>query len=176
MDEQENSMAHKFFLSYYYVSPQDAERIDTFRQVSGDTEKTLITQFVRGELGRNRDSYLKLARFDAQMREIPFREWGEIVVLQGMEALPPYRHELRDIPETPLKDVVLPPNTELIRRGINHIMLGTLNLALYRVAVHYDRDNAIGVTSKIVRKHFDQNWDKLYLPQVKAESFENWKD
>jgi hypothetical protein len=174
MDEQENSMAHKYLLSYYYVSPQDAERIDTFREVSGDTEKTLVTQFTRGWIARNRDYYLKLARFDADKREISFREWAEIIVLQGVEALPPYRYELKDIPENPLKDVVLPPSSELIRRGINYITLGTQNLALLKVAIHYDRDNAVGFVSRIVKEHFDRNWDKLYLPQVEAENFENW--
>lgn len=174
MDEVENSMAHKFYISYYYVSPQDAERIDTFRQVSGDTEKTLITQFTRGFIGIHRPKYLQLARFDAQMREMSFREWGEIVVAEGMEALPPYRCELKDIPENPLKDVALSP-TELVRRGINHIMLGTQNLALLRVGIHYDRDNSIGYISRIVKEHFDRQWEKLYLPQIQAESFENWE-
>jgi len=48
------------------------------------------------------------------------------------------------------------------------------NLVLFRVAIHYDRDNSIDVTSKIVKEHFNRNWDKLYLSQVKAENFENW--
>jgi hypothetical protein len=91
-----------------------------------------------------------------------------------MEALPPYKCELLNIPENPLKDVALAP-TELTRRGINHIMLGTQNLALLRVGIHYDRDNSIGYVSRIVKEHFDRQWDKLYLPQVQAESFENWE-
>ncbi len=175
MDEIERSMAHKYSLAYYYVSPQDAERIDAFKTVSGDSEKTLITQFVRGFIGIHRPAYLELAKFDAQMRGMSFRQWGEIVVMQGMEALPPYRHELKNIPENPLKDIVLAPNSELVRRGINYIMLGTQNLALFKVAIHYDRDNAVGVASKMVKDHFDRNWDKYYLSQVEAENFENWK-
>ncbi|MDZ8139020.1 MAG: transposase [Nostoc sp. DedQUE04] len=172
MDEQESSMAHKYLLSYYYVSPQDAERIDTFREVSGDTEKTLVTQYVRGWIGRHRDYYQQLAKFDALHREISFRQWAEIVVLQGVEALPPYKHEVKDIPDNPLKDVVLSP--DVVRRGLNYIMLGTQNLAFLRIGIHYDRDNAVGFVSRIVREQFDRNWDKLYLPQVEAENFENW--
>lgn len=174
MDERKTLMAHKYSLAYYYASPQDTERIDAFKAVSGDSEKTLITQFVRGFIGIHRSAYLKLAKFDAKMREIPFREWAEIVVLQGIEALPPYRYELNDMPENPLKDITLAPNSELVRRGINYIMLGTQNLALFKVAIHYDRDNAVGVTSKMVKNHFDRNWDRYYLSQVEAENFENW--
>lgn len=169
----ETSMAHKYLLAYYYVSPQDAERLDLFRDVAGDTEKTLITQFVRGWIGRNRDYYLTLARFDAKKREISFRNWAEVIVEEGIEALPPYKQEVKDIPaDNPLKDVVLSP--DVTRRGINYIMLGTQNLALLRIAIHYDRDNAIGFISRIVKEHLDRNWEKLYLPQVKAENFENW--
>lgn len=168
-------MAHKYLLSYYYISPQDAERLDAFREVSGDSEKTLITQYVRGWIGRHRTHYLELAIFDAQNREISFRQWAETIVLEGVEALPPYKHEVRDIPilYNTLKDVVLPPDT--VRRGINYIMLGTQNLAFLRIAIHYDRDNAVGFVSRIVKEHLDRNWEILYLPQVKAENFENWR-
>ena len=165
-------MAHKYLLAYYYTSPQDAERIDAFRNLSGDSEKNLITQFVRGWIGRNRECYLNLAKFDAEKREISFRQWAEIVVMEGVEALPPYKHEVRDIPENPLKDVVLSP--DLVKRGINYIMLGTQNLALLKNAIHYDRDNAVGFVSRIIKEHLDRNWVKLYLPQVEAENFETW--
>lgn len=166
-------MAERFIISYYYVSPQDAERIDAFRECSGDSEKTLITQYVRGWIGQNRDYYLDLARKDAAAREISFRDWGEIVVSQGIEALPPYKQELSSIPPSLLRDVAIAPSAE--RKALNYISLGKQNLALLRVGVHYDRDNAIGFVSRIVKEHLDQNWEKLYAFQVKAEDFENWK-
>jgi hypothetical protein len=171
--EMPEAMAERFIISYYYVSPQDAERIDAFRECSGDSEKTLITQYVRGWIGRNRDYYLDLARKDAAAREISFREWGEIVVNQGIETLPVYKQELNKIPPSPLRDVVLPPSAE--RKALNYISLGKQNLALLRVGVHYDRDNAIGFVSRIVKEHLDQNWEKLYASQVEAENFEHWK-
>jgi len=166
-------VAERFIISYYYVSPQDAERIDAFRECSGDSEKTLITQYVRGWIGRNRDYYIDLARQDAVAREMPFQKWGEIVVEKGIEALPPYQKELKGIPPSPLRDVVLPPSAE--RKALNYISLGKQNLALLRVGIHYDRDNAIGFVSRIVKEHLDRNWEKLYAPQVEAENFDNWK-
>ena len=96
------AMAERFVISYYYVSPQDAEKIDTFRECSGDSEKTLITQYVRGWIGRNREYYLDLAHKDAVAREISFREWGEIAVNQGIEALPPYKQETQQYSSQPL--------------------------------------------------------------------------
>jgi hypothetical protein len=166
-------MAEKLVISYYYVSPQDSGRIEAFRECSGDSEKTLITQYVRGWIGRNRDYYLDLARKDAAAREISFQDWGEIVVKQGIEALPAYKQELNNIPPSPLREIVLAPSAD--RKALNYISLGKQNLALLRVGVHYDRDNAIGFVSRIVKEHLDRNWEKLYVSQVEAENFENWK-
>jgi hypothetical protein len=168
-----DSMAERFILTYYYVSPQDSKRIEDFKNCSGDSEKTLVTQYVRGWLGRNRDYYLKLARMDADARGIAFRQWGETIVKEGIEALPHYKQEIKDIPPNPLRDIALSP--DVIRKGINYIVLGTQNLALLRVGILYDRDSSINFVSRIVKEHLDRNWEKLYLPQVEAENFENWK-
>jgi hypothetical protein len=162
----------KYPLSYYYVSSQDAKRIESFKKLSGDSEKTLITQYVRGWIGRNRDYYLGLARLDAAAREMSFRQWGEIVFREGIEKLPSYKHELKDIPPNPLWGVALGP--DLLRKKLNYITLGTQNLVLLKVGIYYDRDGAIGFISRIVKEHLDRNWDKLYAPQVEAENFENW--
>ncbi|NEP01357.1 MAG: transposase [Symploca sp. SIO2E9] len=166
-------MVWRFSVTYYYVSPQNAERIDAFRELSGDSEKGLITQFVRGWIGINRKYYLDLAKKDASARDISFKQWGETVVKEGIEFLPRYNHEIKDIPPNPLRDVALSP--DVIRKGINYISLGTQNLALLRVGIHYDRDNAIGFVSRIVKEHLDRNWDRLYASQVEAENFENWQ-
>jgi hypothetical protein len=167
-------MAERFNLTYYYVSPQDAERIDAFRECSGDSEKTLVTQFVRGWLSKNRDYYLGLARMDADARNLSFKEWGKFVVSTGMEPpLPGYQKEIKGVPPNPLQDIVVTPDA--FRKAINYISLGAQNIALLRVAIHYDRDNAIGFVSRIVREHLERNWEKLYEPQVLAEDFEQWK-
>ncbi len=165
-------MAARFTLTYYYVSPQDARRIEAFKACSGDSEKTLVTQYVRGWLGRNREYYLDLAHTDAAARDLSFRQWGETVIREGIEALPPYQHEIKDSRPNPLHAVVLSPDT--IRQPINYITLGVQNLALLRIGIHYDRDNAIGFVSRIVKEHLDRNWETLYAAQVAAENFDNW--
>lgn len=168
----DDRMAEKFGLTYFYVTPENADRLEAFRVCTGDSEKSLITQYVRGWLGRNRQHYLDLARLDAKARDISFKRWGEITVSYGIEALPLYKGEIKDIPIDPLRDVQLPPST--IRKSINYITLGKQNLALLRVGIHYDRDNAIGYVSRIVKEHLDRNWATLYKFQVEAENFENW--
>jgi hypothetical protein len=166
-------MAERFQIAYYYISPYNADRIKAFLDLSGDSEKSLITQFVRGWIGRNREYCLDLARRDADARGIGFRQWGETVFKEGIEALPDYQKELGDVPSNPLRDVALTPDT--VRRPLNYITLGVQNICLLRVAILYDRDNAIGYISRIVKEHLDRNWEKLYASQVDAENFENWR-
>jgi hypothetical protein len=164
---------NKYQISYYYVTPENAERIESFRELSGDSEKTLISQYVRGWIGRNRDYYLQLVRIDASAREIPLSEWAETVARDGFEALPAYKHEVKNIPPNPLWDVTLPPDAS-VRRQLNYITLGTQNLVLLKTGIYYDRDGAIGFISRIVKEHLDKNWEKLYASQVAAEDFRNW--
>jgi hypothetical protein len=166
-------MAERFLLAYYYVTPEDFKRLEDFRLLAGDSEKYLVTQYVRGWIGKNRNYYLELAKQDAEARNISFQDWGKIVIAKGMEALPNYQKELKSIPPSPLRGVVLPPN--IIRRPINYITLGKQNTALLRVGIYYDRDNTIGFVSRIVKEHLDRNWESLYLSQIEAEDFKNWK-
>ncbi|BAZ71169.1 transposase [Fischerella thermalis] len=164
--------AIKYTFAYYYISPDHAEKLTAFQEASGDARNTLINQFVRGWIGRNRETYRSLARFDAEKRDISYRQWGEIIVNQGVEALPSYKEEIGDIPDNPLKNVVL--GSELIKHPINYIWLGVENIAFLKIAIHYDRDTNIGFISRIVKEHLDRNWDTLYAPQVAADNFENW--
>ncbi len=136
-----------------------------------------MTQFVRGWIGRNRDYYLDLAEFDALNRGIvDFSEWAQIIVEKGVEGLPPYIKEVMGdelLAANPLRSIALPPDAD--KRNINYIELGTQNLALLRIAIHYDRDSAVGFVSRVIREHFQRNWDKVYASQVAAEDYKNWK-
>jgi len=166
-------MSRRLTIPYYYVTPGDLEKLHSFKTVSGDKETTLVTQFVRGWISRNRDYYLNLARMDAEAREVSFSEWGQIVVEKGgIEELPPPRREIV-VPPSPLRDIVLPENTG--QQKLNYIFLGNQNVALVKVGVYYERVNLINFVSRIVREHMERNWEKLYLPQVEAEDFNNWK-
>jgi hypothetical protein len=166
-------MAIRFNLAYYYVSPEDLARIEAFRECSGDSEKYLVTQYVRGFIGRNRQYYESIARYDAQTRGLTFRQWGEIVTAKGIEELPEHKEELKQSFDNPLKDIDLAPTVK--RRTLNYITLGLQNTAYLRVGIYYDRDSAVNYVSKIVKEHLSRNWDALYKSQVEAENFENWK-
>lgn len=165
-------MAERFAIAYYYVTPEDKERLDSFREMSGDSEKHLITQYVRGWIGRNRDYYLDLARKDAEARGMDLPSWAKVIVSEGIGGLPNYEKELTDIPPSLLREVVVPPSS--VKRPLSYITLGRQNVALLRVGVHFDRDNTIGFISRIVREHIQRNWEKLYSSQVATENFENW--
>lgn len=165
-------MAKKYALSYYYVTPEDLERIKTFMAVSADTEKALVTQFVRGWISKNREYYLDLARRDSKAREITLSQWAETVYHRGFDALPDYRRDVGEIAPNPLRDVVLPPNVQ--RRQLSNISLGAQNYCFFLLAVNYDREGVVGFISRVVREHIQRNWDTLYAPQIAAENFENW--
>ncbi|NJN07563.1 MAG: transposase [Richelia sp. RM1_1_1] len=164
--------ATNYALGYYYCSPEYSEKIDKFKAAIGDTETTLVSQYTRGLIGRNRDLFLDLAKADAEAREIPFKRWGKLVYESDMRSLPPAKHGI-SLPPLPLVKTQLPE--EKVRRKLNYITLGTQNLVFFKLAQHYFYgDRAIDFVSDIVADHLDRLWEPLYASQVAADNFENW--
>lgn len=166
-------MAIRLSVSYYYVTPEDLDKLMAFKEVSGDTEKILVTQFIRGWIGRNRDYYMALARTDAMARGLTLKGWGEVILDGGISALPDYREQLKEIPPDPLAHITLPRTAQ--KSSLNYILLGKQNVALLRIGAHHARDTLIGFISRIVHEQLQRNWDKLYAPQVEMDNLDNWK-
>lgn len=166
-------MAQQFALGYYYVSPEDDEKMTTFGEVSGDSLNTLVTQYIRGWIGRKRDYYLNLAKLDAQARELTSEQWVDIMLGEGTKGLPPYKHKIT-VEGNPLRDVALLPVEEMVKRQLNYIVLAEQNICLLRIAVLYDGDSAVRYVSRIVKEHLARNWETLYLPQVQANKTKVW--
>lgn len=168
-------MAYRFPMTYYYISPENNERLTAFREATGDSEKVLVTQYVRGWLGRNRRYYTDLAKMDVAKREMNTDEWVETIVDKGVETLSPYKQPILDddIPRNPLGHVILPSNN-MIQRWLNYIELGKQNIALLRVAILYDGGSVTKYISRIIQEHIERNWDTLYAAQVAAEHSNNW--
>lgn len=164
--------ATNYTLGYYYCSSEHSDKIDKFRATVGDTETTLISQYTRGLIGRNRDLFLDLAKADAEAREISFQKWGKMVFDSDMRCLPPAKHRI-SLPPLPLVKTQL--TEEKVRRKLNYITLGTQNLVLFKlIQYYYYGDRAIDFVSDIVADHLDRLWDKLYASQVAANDFNNW--
>ncbi|MBN3948446.1 MAG: transposase [Nostoc sp. NMS7] len=167
-------MAYQFNLSYYYVTPENNEKLDIFSKASGDSRQTLIMQYVRGWLGRNRPYYTNLARLDFTKREIEASEWIDVVINQGFEGLPDYRSPIQDgdVPPNPLGHIVLLGVMD--KQVINYIHLTKQNYILLKTAIYFDGSRIAQYLSKIIHEHLQRNWDALYAPQIKAENSNDW--
>lgn len=169
-------MPRRLSLTYYFVSQQNDEKLNLFMAASGDSRKNLVQQYVRGWLSRNRETYMELARYDAQRRGLELPTWASMVAKEGMHVLPEPVKEIDFAVTNPLSNVVRPePSNGAVKHTINYINLATQNLVLFKVANYYDQDSVIGFVSRIIQEHLDRNWGKLYQPQIDFENFENWK-
>lgn len=157
-------LAHDFLISYYYLTPEDHERVQLFCKISGDKEAGLINQYVRGFIGRNRNYFLELARFDASSRGLSSQQWVDIILPDGMKEMPHYQGEIKaeDIPNNPLAHIAAPDEGK-IKRTLNYITLAAQNIAFLQLGIHYDHDSIAGYISRIAREHIARNWDALYL-------------
>lgn len=162
------------YLGYYYVTADHAAKIDEFRRTSGDMEKVLIAQYVRGWLGKNRDFCLDLGRSDAFARGMQFSDWAEFVYQKSIQELPPPKHEVK-LPPSPLANINLPAKEQLVRRKVNNLTLGVQNVVLFKlIDYYYYGDRRIDLVSDIVAEHLNRLWEPLYASQVAANDFSNW--
>lgn len=167
-------MAIKFNLSYYKITEENDQRLNQFSQASGDTRQTLIMQYVRGWIGRNRTYYTNLAKLDCAKRGMNHSDWADRVIETGFDGLPNYQAPIEDgeIPSNPLAHIVLPPQTE--SKSINYIFLSRQNYILLRTAIYYDGGSITNYISRIIDEHLQRNWNALYLPQIQAEHSDDW--
>jgi hypothetical protein len=170
-------MPRRLSLTYYFVSQENNVRLTLFSAVSGDSMKTLVQQYVRGWISRNRQIYMDLANYDAHRRHLSLSTWANIVGTEGVHALPPPSRRVDDFKiVNPLAHVMRPELAHgAVKHTLNYINLSTQNLILFKIANHYDQDSAIGFVSRIIQEHLDRNWDSLYQPQIDFENFENWE-
>jgi hypothetical protein len=167
-------MAIKFNLSYYYITEENDSKLLQFSEASSDTRQTLIMQYVRGWIGRNRTYYTNLARLDCAKRKMNYTDWTKIVVDEGFSGLPSYQTSIAEgeIPTNPLAHIVLP--SEILNKSINYIFLSRQNYILLRTAIYYDGGKISAYISRIIQEHIQRNWDALYLPQIQAEHSDDW--
>jgi hypothetical protein len=167
-------MAYQFTLSRYYITPEHDAMLESFSKASGDSRQTLIMQYTRGWLGRNRPCYTQLAILDRTKRDISTDQWVEIVLSQGFKALPPYKDQIleHEIPRNPLAHIVLPE--KVIERNSNYFDLTKQNYLLIRTAIHFDDSSGTKFVSKIIHEHLQRNWEPLYAPQMDAETSNDW--
>lgn len=167
--------ATNYPLGYYYVTADHSTKINDFKWTSGDKETVLITQFIRGWLGKNRVFCLDLAESDADARGMEFSNWAEFVHGESIRKLPPFKTKFQP-PSSPLTSINLVAKEELVRRKVNNITLGVQNLILFKlVEDYYYRGKTIDFVSDIVADHLDRLWEPLYASQVAANNFDNWQ-
>lgn len=152
--------------------PEHDKKLTAFSQASGDSRQTLLMQFTRGWLSRNRDYYDRLAKLDISRRNISADKWVEIVLNKGFDALPNNRQPLFDIPKNPLGHIILPSTVE--KRTIKYIKLSRRNAIALRTAIYFDGADNNVFFSRIAFEHLERNWDNLYASQVEAEYSNEW--
>lgn len=169
-------LAQDFSISYYYLTPEDYEKVQIFCKISGDKESGLINQYVRGFIGRHRSYFLELAKFDAGARGLNSERWVDIILSDGMKGMPPYQSEIKseDIPKNPLAHIAAPAGDDRVKRVLNYISLAAQNAAFLQLGIYYDHDSIAGYISRIAREHLVRNWDALYLRQVEAAQSKVW--
>lgn len=155
--------------------PRDTHtKITQYQNCSGKSFIQVAADFVVGRLSRDRHYYAELAKFDASLRGLSFREYGEIVLGNGYESLP-QRTQPQEVkvPGKPLEGVIV-PNDDLVEANLARIPLGNLNYVLILNAIEYEPYSRRSYISLILFDHIQRRWSERFAFQVAMEEVSNW--
>lgn len=174
-------------LQYLYAEPDDWAKYDAAVTSLGWMRTTLLSQLVSGFMGKHWKYYAECADLEAKARGISpgqfFEEccadfpsepptkanggpkypgWGaKLTARLDPKARPLF------LP-SPLATVVRIEQTKANRQRVKTLWLGLNNAALLRVACEVEQCTLTPLISLILRYHFEQYWEKVYAPQIRA--------
>lgn len=159
-------MPERFHISYVYINPETAERIRQVIDLTGDSEKGLIGQIVRGFFKREQQYYVAALRQDAAARGLDQQAYAAILVAGEEKNLPSYQGERPIFSPSPIAHI---PDVEGETKGVNYLFLNKRNRCLLKVARIVDGGSMTQLVSRIIIDHFRVHWEKTYLPQLVFE-------
>lgn len=169
-------MTVKFYVSRYYITSENHQRLLAFTNSCGDKRPTLIMQFIRGWLSLNREYYTRLAKADKEGRLLTSENWVGILLDEDFKVIDdvyPIVNPQEITEPDPMRNVFLPkvPQMTLACSVIN---LSRQNYLLLKTAIYYHGVSSSVFVSKIIHEHMQRNWARLYQPQIAADMYDTW--
>ncbi|MEM9906906.1 MAG: hypothetical protein AAF921_17950 [Cyanobacteria bacterium P01_D01_bin.44] len=162
-------MSQQIRLSYIHVEDEVWNKFELACDRLGWQSKNLLQQIVHSFFARHRDYYCRAAIADAKAREMTEQPYYETLKGGSEEDLNRYIGQRPNFGPSPLATVPDPIANKETRRRYNLLTLGDFNYVLLKVAMIVERASIVELTSRITLWHFNEYWEKLYLPQIQHD-------
>lgn len=132
----------------------------------GWNKSSIVKQCLHGFLRRDRDFYARAGLLDAEARDMSEEDYFKTLRDGSEDNLARYVAGRPGFGATPLDAIELIPANPEFKRAYNTIGLSAYNYVLLKVAKIVDGGSMVQVISRMIVKHFDDNWKTAYQPQI----------
>lgn len=162
-------MIRELRLNYIYADDQTWEKLALACDELGWNQSSIVKQCLHGFFRQDGRFYAEAGKVDAEARGMTEEAYFACLRDQTEEDLRPYRDGRPAFGAAPIDSIPLIPTDPTSRRAHHTIGLSAYNYVLLRVARVVDGGSMVQVVSRMLIKHFQDNWETSYLPQIERD-------
>lgn len=159
-------MIRELRINYIFADDPTWEKLMLACDELGWNKSTIVKQCLHGFLRRDRDFYSKAGLLDAEARGMKQEDYFRTLRDGSEDDLDRYTAGRPGFGATPLDAIELVPQNPEYKRAYNTIGLSAYNFVLLKVAKIVDGGSMVQVISRMIVKHFADNWETAYQPQI----------
>jgi hypothetical protein len=162
-------MIRELRVNYLFVEDTTWEKLTLACDELGWNKSSIVKQALHGFFRRDGAFYADAGILDAQSRGMSEEEYFRTLRDSSEDDLARYTAGRPGFGASPIDAIAPVPQESKYRRAYNTIGLSAYYYVLLKVARIVDGDSMVQVISRMVVKHFDDNWAVSYQPQIERD-------
>lgn len=158
-------MIREMRINYIFANEETWTRLSLACSELGWTKSLIVKQTLHGFFRRDGRFYAEAGRKDAAARGMTEEAYFQALRDGGEENLARYIDGRPAFGAAPIDHIDLEIDPKF-KRDYNKIGLSAYNYVLLKVARIVDGGPMVQVVSRMIVKHFEDNWETSYQPQI----------
>lgn len=168
-------MIREMRINYIFADDATWNRLRLACDELGWNKSTIVKQTLHGFMRRDGAFYAEAGIKDAEARGMAEEEYFRILRDKSEEHLSRYLAGRPAFGMAPIDAIAPISSDRAFKRQYNTIGLSAYNFVLLKVARIVDGGSMVQVVSRMIVKHFQDNWQTAYQPQIDRDRRCNFK-
>lgn len=159
-------MIREMRINYIFAEDSTWEKLMLACDELGWNKSTIVKQCLHGFFRRDGEFYANAGILDAQSRGMSEEDYFKTLRDGSEDDLDRYLAGRPGFGASPIDAIPPIPTESAYKRTYNTIGLSAYNYVLLKVARIVDGGSMVQVVSRMLVKHFNDNWETVYQPQI----------
>ena len=159
-------MIRELRINYIFADDETWERLMLACEELGWNKSTIVKQCLHGFFRRDGAFYANAGIVDAEARGMTEQDYFRTLRDGVEDNLARYTAGRPGFGAAPIDAIPLVATDPEYKRAYNMIGLSAYNFVLLKVARIVDGGTMVQVVSRMILKHFQDNWEVAYQPQI----------